>query len=643
VPLLLKCSRKRGHSQFFWLILLVLVCALSLRDSTSSARAQTPASGALILGRVVDAGTDQPIAGAEVRLSRESVDATASPGTSEVVITDTAGQFLFRDLPAGVFQLRAQAPGSIPGSYGQRQPGGLDRRLTLGQGERRTDLVVSLWKYSAIAGTLRDEVGEPVVGAAVRLVQRALQAGGTRFIAGAVTNTDDRGAFRFGQLMPGSYTVVAPSTTAVLPEQALDVVVNGFTGIARSGSVGSLPPLVSNMVASGHLLSPEGVAIPGGRLQVPILPRSATAVAPAPDPDGVLHVYRTTYHPTAIDLPGAVFVDLSPGESRTGVDLTLTLSRGYTVSGTISVEALDAANHVVRLYPRGARPLSGTPELDTAVAVTDSRGRFELRGVPSGQYTAALLEFGRSMVAADGGAAVQPTLSGSVDVTVGATDVDGVTLHIDRGARVTGQVRFEVAGQVASSDYFRTQIVATPVDSPLLPGNARAQVQAGGLFETTGYPAGRYVLTVNGPRPGWVVSSVSAGGRSILDVPIELTSGVDLTGVVVTVTDRVSSVTGRVRPADAAADAAVILLPGDVEAWIAVGLPAAAAQRVALSDNGEFRMSRLRPGDYLLVAVDARRTINLGDPDDVRRLARAANAITLTVGDTRDVTLSVVR
>ena len=143
-------------------------------------------------------------------------------------MADGEGRFFFTDLPAGEYYLQATKEGYAPGRYGQRRAWGQSQLLSLGEGERLTDVKLRVWKYAVIAGTVVDEAGEPVVGIAVRALVKNVVAGRAQFgnmevipelVPAAIT--DDRGMFRLSQLMPGTYVVVVPSTQTTLPAALL--------------------------------------------------------------------------------------------------------------------------------------------------------------------------------------------------------------------------------------------------------------------------------------------------------------------------------------------------------------------------------------------------------------------------------------
>jgi hypothetical protein len=93
------------------------------------------------------------------------------------------------------------------GYSGRQEPrgpsaGGLD----LLAGERRTDLVIRLWKTSSISGVVRDERGDPVVKATVHVLRRQYVRGRPS-LSGSPVTTDDRGVFRRAGLSAGEYVV----------------------------------------------------------------------------------------------------------------------------------------------------------------------------------------------------------------------------------------------------------------------------------------------------------------------------------------------------------------------------------------------------------------------------------------------------
>jgi hypothetical protein len=158
--------------------------------------AQAP--GASIEGVVVRAGTNEPIAGAQVGV-----------GNSPRVTTDQTGRFSIKDLRAGSYTLSVLSNGYARHVYGQRQPGGPGAPITLTQGQA-LNLTIPMTPAGNINGRIRSADGRPISGITVRLVRRSYTSSGRRtFDTVASVRSDDRGAYRFYWATPGRYYVMA--------------------------------------------------------------------------------------------------------------------------------------------------------------------------------------------------------------------------------------------------------------------------------------------------------------------------------------------------------------------------------------------------------------------------------------------------
>ena len=191
-----------------------------------------------IVGQIVDADTGKPIPGAIVTIGGAAVPQAApaqgriqfaqpggggpltigGPGQNPRVLSDGDGRFAFRSLPKGSYNFTAQKPGFVDGAYGRLRPGGSSQSLDLADGENRGDVKVRLFKFASISGIVVDESGEPIVGAQIRALRRSLTAGRRMLSAvNATAQTDDRGMYRLGSLIPGEYIIAAPNVQTSSP------------------------------------------------------------------------------------------------------------------------------------------------------------------------------------------------------------------------------------------------------------------------------------------------------------------------------------------------------------------------------------------------------------------------------------------
>jgi len=98
-------------------------------------------------GRVIDGLTNQPIAGAFV-----TIGPSARTVGQPTIVTDEQGRFLFRDLPAGAFELAATARGYLAGD-GHVWNGAVALPTTpvaLADGEQRSGVTIRLWPPARI-------------------------------------------------------------------------------------------------------------------------------------------------------------------------------------------------------------------------------------------------------------------------------------------------------------------------------------------------------------------------------------------------------------------------------------------------------------------------------------------------------------
>jgi protocatechuate 3,4-dioxygenase beta subunit len=661
----------------------LLSCSAALAGGLSLA-AQAPAAGGsqtppppstgLIVGQVIDASSGRPVAGAIVAIQgggRPGAAAMTSPEAElrmiEVglaargggpagpppVMTGSDGRFVFRDLAKGNYGLTAIVPGYTPGTYGRRRPEGPGRQVELADNERVTDLVVRVWKYASISGTVVDEAGEPAVGMSVRAMRRVNAGGRRRWNINTTATTDDRGIYRLPNLVPGEYLVLLPATSTTVPVANVDA----YYRAIMSGSTAEL----TRMRMESQAPIPTGAGLRVGDLQLQTSGAARVHAGPAPSTDGRLFIYPTVFYPTASRADQASVLTIGSGEQRMTVDFQLKLTPTSRVSGSIAGPDGPAANTGVRLLPAGADDFATDSGAEVAVTSSDAEGRFTFLGVPPGQYIARayrvprpelnFIESGTFVGGVPVGAPpapptsmAGPTYFAEVPVSVGDSDLSGVNLVFRPGARVSGHVVFDGTAPAPPAQRLQQLIVTLGgVDSrSFVPSTSAARLTPDGQFTTAGYAPGRYTFNLGAPGPEWTLRSVMVNGVNILERPLELGTD-DITGAVVTFTDRVTELSGTVTGDAALTDGAtVIVFPADYQTWIANGLSTRRTVSTVASKTGTYSLRVPLPGNYLVAAIGAD-TPPDQDPEFYAALAKFATRISFSEGDKGSLPLTLGR
>jgi protocatechuate 3,4-dioxygenase beta subunit len=673
---------------------LVALLAFSLGQNLSSRQTPSPSSPdrqqnpppatGMILGQVVDASTGRPLAGALVSLTSSplaaaagpvnaadviELAATQTPNVPTRVIADGEGRFVFRALAKGRYSFSASAPGYLVGGYGQRRAGGPTLPLELETGEKVLDAVFRMWKSATISGTVLDEAGEPVIGASVRTLRRGIVAGRTRWTLSLAATTDDRGMYRISGLQPGDYSVALMSSTSSLPAATVDAYRE-----AIQSSPGGSPPLIRELQASGAPFpSFAGIRV-GDQILQQSLGIARGAASPAPSEDGKILTYPTTYHPAATAAAEMTVITLASGEERSGIDLHLRLVPTFKVSGIVNGSDGPAPNMGVRLLPAGMDDFSSESGLEAAITATDARGAFIFLGVPAGAYTLKVLKTPRpelptglseGMVMVSSGTSgiafgtslgpstmppaplpTEPTLWGSLAVSVSEADVTGLNVTLRAGFRVTGRVEFEgTAAPPAADQLQRMSVTLQPLDARVAGIVTPGRVTPDSQFRTLGYPPGRYYVTAGGAGTNWTLKAAMLGGRDVSDEPLELGSE-DVGGVVLVFTDKPSQLSGTVRnpQGQGDADADVVVFPANHQLWKEAVNPRR-ARSVRTAKTGVYTIQGLPPGDYYVVAIGSTSTRDWQDPKFLEAAAPLATRVTILIGDkkTQDLVTSRLR
>jgi hypothetical protein len=625
-------------------------------------RGASPTIGTgLLMGQVLDGSTGRPVPDAIVSCSGGGLRgaANAAQPSQPRVMVDGQGRFVFRDLPAGTFTLGAAKAGYFGGASGQRTPMGPSRPIELGDGERIGDVTLRLWPYATVTGTVLDEAGAPVAGISAQLFRRSAVNGRWQFTGSASAETDDRGAYRFGSVTPGSYVVAV-----------------------RSGDVAGEQLMMS------LLMSDESNFMK-------LLPKLVNRGEESQIIDGSVRLIPTTYYPNMTTSSQAMEIAITPGVERSGVDFRVKAVPARSVAGTVT--GLPASTSVnVRLKSIDAAvadALIASASVSADPNGTNSNSRFIMTGVPAGQYileaeSRAQVSGSRAMRAgARGGGAPgaplppapdAPTMCASMPVTIGDRNITDLVVALHAGGRVSGRVEFDGGAERPTPEQLnQISVTIAPVDQAQnnFQNILNGRVEADGTFRTASVAPGRYVVRVGavmgaraggpGAGPGWgggggggiaavgglrgagsVASpwrprSAMVGGVDVLDQPIEMDAS-DIDSVVITFTDQpLPSLSGTVRDATGTVDpeAVIIVFPADNRLWSDLGQTARRVKTSRTTRAGAYLIPGLPAGDYFVAVGRDELLADWQAPNALDTLSRQATRVQLIDGQNQTVDL----
>jgi protocatechuate 3,4-dioxygenase beta subunit len=571
-----------------------------------------PTSGTSILGGVVVSDTADAIP-----IRRALVTARPSDtGLTHQTTTDDAGRFLLTGLPPGTFTITVSRAGWVATTYGAKRPAGPGLSIALGDGERQAGLRIPLLPGAVVSGRVADERGRPMAGQLPVLLrlstfgaERVLVPASGFHLPAASMATDDRGEFRLYGLSPGTYYVaIRPISTAA-----------GAT--------------VTTAAAWRWALQ---------------TPASAASMASPPPQTLVGSV--PVYFPGTIDPAAATPITVGPGEERADVSLTLRLVPVVRVSGVVTLSSgAPAARASVTIVPD--QPIVSS--LDQRMSVSaDTEGRFAFTSVRPGPYRLFARAQSGGVRAAGGAAGGMTVLAWDqfAHQPINVTDSLGnLSIPLGPSSTVRGRLVFERSTLEPPADLRSVRIQMVEMTHKVLTvaatGSGGADIQmamgspeADGTFTLAGVVPARYLVMSLGQvttAGGWTLKSVTVGGRNVLDDGLEVRSQQDVNDVVLTFTDKQTSLAGRLldalgRPATAHF---VFLFPADRRFWTPLSQRNVSPARP--SSDGRYALRNLRPGDYYLVALSEYDDDQLTDPAYLEQLVPAAMRIALSEGEAR--------
>jgi hypothetical protein len=345
--------------------------------------------------------------------------------------------------------------------------------------------------------------------------------------------------------------------------------------------------------------------LPEGEYIIEVAPRNGNLAV-----DGVVE-YLPTYYPGTNSTADAQRVRVRFGEEVPGLVLPVTPGRTASIYGMVTgATSAEPPRVTLGHYFLGGATWNS--------ASTGQGGEFRFRHLPPGDYT---LEVSQKTPTG--------TLNAAADVRLVGRDVS-VTLDLRAPAILRGQVRFDATASSAMPTASSITLIAESARADRVI-SSEARPRDDGTFEIpVKLPA---PTTIRARVPdGWAVRSIRLNGKDLVG-PVSADG--DLSGLEITLRNRLSTVTGAVVDVQgtAAADATVLIMP-DPRAQPARVQPDAV--RTALADRaGTFTIRDVLPGQYVAVALDYVAEGSENDREWLARLLAVANPVSVTSQELR--------
>jgi protocatechuate 3,4-dioxygenase beta subunit len=505
-----------------------IVLSVLLAGAAHSQNAQPPQEKCTIGGTVVDAVSEQPLKGADVRL-RGIPNASGPPSQSATQArsanTDANGRFVFDGVAAGRYMLLASHDGYV--NSNRDNQGLRGQMLSVTPGQHVSDVVLRLLPGGFIAGHISNEAGKPFRGVSVEAMKFSYPRGRRELHEVAHATTTDAGEYRIPGLVPGKYFIRAkpPGSITAKPGSAKSYVplyypaANDQThsaalvlraGEELAGIDLNLAP-VHTVHIRGRVLNAR-TSLPSKEAEVTLLSdQGETIFSPGKNfPAGGQASFEFEGVP-----PGSYIVvaqqPSTPQEQRTMWGRTsievgdtnlehvdVVVSPGVDVSGRIRVEgktagdmskdmSKDMSSLVGILEPQEASSLANLmPDIDNASVKPD--GTFIFREVPEGSYGIRFFPIPAGFYLKSSGAA--DVLEAGITVVRSSSPPALELILSASAARIDGTVRSD--GQPSPG----ASVVLVPVgkERAQAPDYRQALTDQLGRFALRNVPPGDYTL-----------------------------------------------------------------------------------------------------------------------------------------------------
>ncbi|HEX8816138.1 MAG TPA: carboxypeptidase regulatory-like domain-containing protein [Terriglobales bacterium] len=347
---------------------------------------------------------------------------------------------------------------------------------------------------------------------------------------------------------------------------------------------------------------------------------------PQPQKPGSDEAYIATYYPGTTDQSQAIALTIRAGEELGAMDATLTPRHTMTVKGTVvdAVTKTLCSDSEINLIPK-----EGAIFPSPYHASADAKGRFEIHGVPAGEYIAT--------AEVEGEASHATKKFGQKPVRISEANVDNLELLVARGVEVSGRIRIDgktivdltqITGSIDSTETWAREYGGEIED---------AHVRSDGSFIFYDVPEGSYRISFSAVPPGTYIKSSTSGG-AVEDTSISVPRAQSVTALDFSLNPNAASITGAALSDEQPAPGVVVLVVPSADRRSIYHF----YKRVVTDSQGKFSIAGLIPGDYKLFAFDDMRRGAMMDPDFLAEFETAGKDVTLKEGDSATIQIDVI-
>ena len=343
--------------------------------------------------------------------------------------------------------------------------------------------------------------------------------------------------------------------------------------------------------------------------------------------------YAPTYFPGITNGSEARRINVGLGQQVPSIDLSLIPGRAARITGT-ALDSKGVPFTRVNLSD-DIRGLNFASFRGAGSATVTGDGAFTISNVTPGEYR---LSAGRQA----GDPTGEPEIA-EITIVVDGVDLENVSLAGSVGGTISGRVIAEGATQPKWSSVrvdvrqpLRNQSSPGILGTFRNSGSATAKDDGSFVVEHV-FDRARFQLSL---PEGWMVKSITHGGRDIADGELSLRSREELRDVEIVITDKMTTIAGQLLDVknQPIHDATVVVFSADGQKWFESSRGVKAARP---DQQGHWRVRALPPGEYLAVALEYVEDTAWNDPDYLESLRQYGTKVTIGEGASETVSLKL--